>query len=263
MPATPRSILKCTSADPSPVAHQQHPLHHPPHHPSSCVRFPSSPKLSTVHFTHCPNSYDRTPITVSPNSCAMPERGCREYGSTSSSSSSSSQSQSFWLGNHMHPSVLDRMASEGRFGEMYEGGLVPPPLSSDDGSSEESDGIASPPPETVCTSNGASYRAYVPPSQSHLHSDPLSHPPIPQSSSPNYDFHHHHHHHSQPVPTDYSLSFLPHAPAVTRKRSPDKSKSSSSSSHHHHHHREFRPTTTTSFGSSWGQNDEESCLGGF
>ncbi|EPQ53611.1 hypothetical protein GLOTRDRAFT_139787 [Gloeophyllum trabeum ATCC 11539] len=40
------------------------------------VRFPPSPKLTRMHTTHSPSSYDRSPIVVTPNACALPARGC-------------------------------------------------------------------------------------------------------------------------------------------------------------------------------------------
>lgn len=126
--ATPRSILKCTTPQPT----RPHP------HPHPSVRFPSSPKLSTVHITHCSTSYDRTPITIGPNSCALPERGTRSYSPGGSSSSPVTMNSMQW-GNHVHPSVLARhcaayaaSASEPTFE------LFPPPLLHDSESSEDS-----------------------------------------------------------------------------------------------------------------------------
>ena len=43
------------------------------------VHFPPSPSLTSIHTTHSPTVYDRAPIAVSPNLCAMPERGRRVY----------------------------------------------------------------------------------------------------------------------------------------------------------------------------------------
>ena len=122
-----RSILKCPS--PQPQRYTQFPSSSdgtipaptPPLHCS--VRFPSSPKLSTIHYTHCPTMYDRRPIEVSQNTCAMPERQCD--GLTNGSPSP-------WTGKHVHPSVLNRMY------EAQMGFMPPPALSSDDGSSEDS-----------------------------------------------------------------------------------------------------------------------------
>ncbi|KAG8906145.1 hypothetical protein FRC01_008109 [Tulasnella sp. 417] len=186
----------------------------------------------------------------------MPERGCRTY---------EPQVPQYTWGRSVHPSVFN--ASRPSDELFTDPGLLPPGLSSDDGSSEESDGIASPPPEAIQASSDAShYRAYVP-SQSHLHTDPLSHPPIPQYqqfSGPN-DAPGTMMTNSTTTATDYPLSFLPHPPAISTCSS-KKSRDKSGSSGKHHHHREPRlvaTATTSSFGSSWGQSEESSCLGGF
>ncbi|KAK0185166.1 hypothetical protein F5146DRAFT_1071665 [Armillaria mellea] len=81
----PRPILK-PLATTSAVGSSTNPL------PSSCsrlppisphVHFPPTPALSSTYVTHSPNTYDRAPIIVSPNSCELPERGGRLYISTS------------------------------------------------------------------------------------------------------------------------------------------------------------------------------------
>lgn len=43
------------------------------------VHFPPTPTLTSIALTHSPHAYDRAPIQVTPNSCAMPERGARTY----------------------------------------------------------------------------------------------------------------------------------------------------------------------------------------
>jgi len=40
------------------------------------VHFPPSPTLASTHVVDSPRLYDRSPIIVSENSCAMPQRGC-------------------------------------------------------------------------------------------------------------------------------------------------------------------------------------------
>lgn len=45
------------------------------------VHFPPTPILTSTALTHSPNVYDRAPIRVSPNACAIPERGDRTYSS--------------------------------------------------------------------------------------------------------------------------------------------------------------------------------------
>ena len=46
---------------------------------SARVHFPPSPRLSTFQFTHSPQLYDRSPLVVQPNACALPGRGERVY----------------------------------------------------------------------------------------------------------------------------------------------------------------------------------------
>jgi len=46
---------------------------------STRVHFPPSPRLSTFQFTHSPQLYDRSPLVVQPNACALPARGERVY----------------------------------------------------------------------------------------------------------------------------------------------------------------------------------------
>lgn len=40
------------------------------------VHFPPSPTLTSTHIVDPPRLYDRSPIVVAENSCAMPQRGC-------------------------------------------------------------------------------------------------------------------------------------------------------------------------------------------
>ncbi|KDQ62908.1 hypothetical protein JAAARDRAFT_359314 [Jaapia argillacea MUCL 33604] len=75
---SPRPILKrqlpCTSAS-SPFPFASCPA--PPFSPH--VHFPPTPILTSTHPAHSPSTYDRAPILVSPNSCALPHRNEREY----------------------------------------------------------------------------------------------------------------------------------------------------------------------------------------
>ncbi|KAG9095504.1 hypothetical protein FRC06_009734 [Ceratobasidium sp. 370] len=111
------------------------------------VHFPTAKReLVKTRVTHSPSSYDRSPIVVLPNSCALPARGCpgRTYDPTPVSPS----------GRTMHPSA-----------QIYSS---PPPMSQspprirrpatpcavpglipDESSSDDSDGLISPPPERV------------------------------------------------------------------------------------------------------------------
>ncbi|KAG9001412.1 hypothetical protein FRB94_004777 [Tulasnella sp. JGI-2019a] len=231
----------------------------------SAVRFPSSPKMSTVYWTHCPNSYDRRPIVVLPNSCALPDRGQRDLSGASSSPQMGQTSLPQSWGNHVHPSIFGRMCSSGStssdedsdqrhsseeiYGDFSSMSMVPS-LTHDDVSSEESDGIASPPPEQCHGVSSDIRQPYNAPSQSHLHSEPLSHPPISDyyvadSSNPS---------------ADYSLAFLPHAPSSSytpRKRSDKKRLSVDGSPF-------SQKSIPTIGGNSWTvEADDSSCLGGF
>ena len=61
---TPRPILKrnCSSLDRE--------------RKQAVVHFPPSPIISKTFVAHSPSTYDRSPIVVVPNTCALPERGC-------------------------------------------------------------------------------------------------------------------------------------------------------------------------------------------
>ncbi|CAE7127039.1 unnamed protein product [Rhizoctonia solani] len=90
------------------------------------VHFPTAKRdLVKTRVTHSPASYDRSPIVVAPNSCALPARGCpgRTYAPDA-------------IGRSIHPSAPRRRPSTPC------PGLVP-----DEGSSDDSDGLISPPPE--------------------------------------------------------------------------------------------------------------------
>ena len=43
------------------------------------VHFPPAPGLCQTHLTHSPSIYDRAPIVVAPNDCALPARNERTY----------------------------------------------------------------------------------------------------------------------------------------------------------------------------------------
>ncbi|KAF9449993.1 hypothetical protein P691DRAFT_798676 [Macrolepiota fuliginosa MF-IS2] len=68
----PRPILK-SLPEYSPLPFSKYPLDSPH------VHFPPTPTLTSTSFTHSSIAYDRAPITVSENECALPERGGRCY----------------------------------------------------------------------------------------------------------------------------------------------------------------------------------------
>ena len=162
---SPRSILKHSSSsytNPSAAPPMSTAL--PYHPPPPQVHFPPTPALTQTHYTHSGKSYDRAPIVVMPNECALPERGCRIY--SSGRGSHSGEGRPVGGGKHPHPRVAEA-SSDGRIPSYY--GPVPgphqasssmasrgpPPLVPDLSSeSEESDGVVSPPPEYHSSSHG-------------------------------------------------------------------------------------------------------------
>ncbi|KAI0325643.1 hypothetical protein GY45DRAFT_1207267, partial [Cubamyces sp. BRFM 1775] len=168
----PRPILKRTSASaPIPPPPQDEPsafLAIDPSILTTLVRFPPQPALAHTLGSALP--YDRSPIVVTPNRCALPERGCpgRTYSLDDPASSatlrrSKRASLSPSRGKHLHPSRVN--SDNHHAAPADDNDLTPrqsprvdhfplPPLVPDlsSESSEESDGIASPPPELYSTS---------------------------------------------------------------------------------------------------------------
>ena len=121
-PLTPRPILKRT---PSSMARERK---------QAVVHFPPSPIISKTFVAHSPSTYDRSPIVVVPNSCALPERGCP--GRTYTLDRNGRRTNEF--------GGLSTL-----FGDESTDSLLPPPLMPDTSSSssdESSDGLAPLPP---------------------------------------------------------------------------------------------------------------------
>ncbi|KAF4568206.1 hypothetical protein EYR36_010215 [Pleurotus pulmonarius] len=148
---SPRPILKRT---PSAAIHHDH----------HAVHFPPSPSLTRTFEAHCPSTYDRSPIVVLPNSCALPERGCpgRTYAAVDSSTSASPPRSRQYAGpspptrtpmyapKDLHPRALSRQHDlrdrDSSCSTPMGPFSLPPPLIPDLSSeSEESDGFVSPP----------------------------------------------------------------------------------------------------------------------
>ncbi|KAI0285878.1 hypothetical protein BGY98DRAFT_943838 [Russula aff. rugulosa BPL654] len=154
--ALPRPILK-HSPQSHPVLSNDagpFPLHITTRQCRNTVHFPPSPTLTRTFSAHSPSTYDRSPIVVSPNICALPARGCpgRTYipgcGTPNPSDPSDSHSRMNSGGKHMHPR---RALSFGIVQEATPDDLtptsedIPPPLIPDVSSeSDESDGFTSP-----------------------------------------------------------------------------------------------------------------------
>ncbi|KAJ7619304.1 hypothetical protein FB45DRAFT_1062744 [Roridomyces roridus] len=93
-------------------------------HPSSPreVHFPPSPRLSRTFSAHSSSSYDRTPIEVATNVCALPARGCpgrTYYDCDKKLGGPRSPTPSAPLRGHLHPRALAR-AQEQQGCEDYE-----------------------------------------------------------------------------------------------------------------------------------------------
>ncbi|KAI0255830.1 hypothetical protein BJV78DRAFT_577476 [Lactifluus subvellereus] len=156
--ALPRPILKHSSQfHPDPLDDKS--LSLPiPRQCRNTVHFPPSPTLTRTFSAHSSSTYDRSPIVVLPNICALPARGCpgRTYipGCTTPSSSNPSsnlQAKKAVLNpgiKHMHPrrALGLGLVPESTPEHATSTSAIPPPLIPDLSSeSDESDGFASPP----------------------------------------------------------------------------------------------------------------------
>ncbi|KZT06985.1 uncharacterized protein LAESUDRAFT_652023 [Laetiporus sulphureus 93-53] len=128
------------------------------------VRFPPRPSLARTFSAYSSQAYDRSPIVVQPNRCALPERGCpgRTYavGDPAAASSPSRRTRSPTRGRHLHPRAVRNVSYRERERDDEDDEdddptprgtpLIPalpalvPDLSSE---SDESDGFTSPPTE--------------------------------------------------------------------------------------------------------------------
>jgi hypothetical protein len=151
--ALPRPILKHSSQS-HPDLSTDSPLSlHLPRQCRNTVHFPPSPTLTRTFSAHSPSAYDRSPIVVLPNTCALPARGCpgRTYipGCTIPSPLSPSGSPgSNFRGKHMHPrrALGFGLVQEATPDDLTVASEIPPPLIPDVSSeSDESDGFTSPP----------------------------------------------------------------------------------------------------------------------
>jgi hypothetical protein len=123
--------------------------------PPPAVHFPPSPILTRAGLAHSPASYDRSPIAVQHNICALPERGCpgRTY-TLCEPAEGSLPARVCASGRTLHPRAMQNGGVDGSISSPPLGitpsdpeyacapALVPDLSASE---SEESDGLASPP----------------------------------------------------------------------------------------------------------------------
>jgi len=133
------------------------------HIDSPHVHFPPTPMMTKVLITHSRFSYDRKPIEVLPNTCALPERGERKVTSVATGSTMDSMSvkgESFHPRAYKNESTLSAStpdsfrpsspiranhAQSSRCARERDGHLDVPPLVFDISSESDSDMCGSPP----------------------------------------------------------------------------------------------------------------------
>ncbi|KAF9468266.1 hypothetical protein BDZ94DRAFT_1246362 [Collybia nuda] len=151
---SPRPILKQRSSAPS------------DHH--LAVHFPPSPCLTTHTFAvYSASAYDRSPIVVSPNSCALPERGCpgRTYtlDDPVTPTPSAVKKGHPYGGRDLHPRAIAfnasrqqqqrHLSNDGDRTPTATSSSLPPLIPDLSSESEESDGFTSPPLESSYAPN--------------------------------------------------------------------------------------------------------------
>ncbi|KAF8176275.1 hypothetical protein BJ912DRAFT_700679 [Pholiota molesta] len=142
---SPRPILKRAPAmGPAHHAHHHHQQHHPFPFDAPAVHFPPSPALTRTFTAYSATAYDRSPIVVTPNSCALPERGCpgRTY-LLDEAASASPAPRCITTGRDYHPRALAFASANNAASSSY--APVPPLIPDLSSESEESDGVAAQP----------------------------------------------------------------------------------------------------------------------
>ncbi|KAI6017472.1 hypothetical protein EDC04DRAFT_2554863, partial [Pisolithus marmoratus] len=76
------------------------------------VHFPPTPTLTSTFTTHSSSIYDRTPVVVPPNVCALPGRHERERESDSFSPAHSRTRKPTPKGSYFHPRAYEACAPE-------------------------------------------------------------------------------------------------------------------------------------------------------
>ncbi|KAF9472041.1 hypothetical protein BDN70DRAFT_509561 [Pholiota conissans] len=142
----PRPILKRPPSNAAPAHHHHQHQHH--HHPfpfaAPAVHFPPNPALTRTFSAYSAQAYDRSPIQVSPNSCALPERGCpgRTY-LLDESAAAAPAPRCITAARDYHPRALAfASANNAASSSSSSYGPVPPLIPDLSSESEESDGVA-------------------------------------------------------------------------------------------------------------------------
>jgi len=179
-----RPILKSHSPEGFPLASVALPFLSPLDSPH--VHFPPTPTLTSIHPTHSQYTYDRAPIVVSPNMCALPERGGRMYSPQTSPELLHSIHYTTPKGGYFHPRAFEACERE-----MIDEGTAsnPPTLIPDLSASSSSE--VSDDPEVYCPAL----------------------PPIPTRSTSTPDFTYPFSQSHLPKEISAALSFLPHPPS--------------------------------------------------
>ena len=199
------------------------------------VHFPPTPVLCQTHLTHSAASYDRAPIVVLPNACALPERNGRTYTPSNDESCATARKRrsthaTTSQGATLHPQAFTTSptTSSSPKTSILDPAKRLPSLVPDLSSCSESD-----------------------------ESDVSSTPPVP-THFPSMGYHHHHHHHQHHHHAPISivvdgtadpataLAFLPHANEREKPRSRSKARG-----------------TRTVRKSEFALPELDGCLGGF
>ena len=193
------------------------------------VHFPPPPVLCQTHLTHSAATYDRAPIVVLPNACALPERNGRTYTESCNAARKRRSTQAAAQGATLHPQALAASAA---------------PSSAQTSVSDPAGRMPSLVPDfSSCSESDESDISSTPPISTHF-------PP----SGLHYPHHHHHHHQYAPISIVVdgnadpaaALAFLPHANEREKPRSRSKTRG-----------------TRTSRKSEFALPELDGCLGGF
>lgn len=241
------------------------------------VHFPPSQTLTRTYSAYPPSTYDRSPIVVAPNTCALPERGCpgRTYTLDEERPARSSSPKRSQHGIHLHPRAVfnhQSQVSPSKPGDIDDGSQcapwrtsqTQPPLIPDLSSgSDESDGS---PPDSH---NASLKSAPSIPRPSRTLGDPNGY--IMTPSYDQYDY-------SNNSPNVHStLPFLPYPPSnnahkVRRQRQQDRPWERERGSKYGAYVVDDEPRDKSGhrpyllyggFSSSALDGSDDSCLGGF